>query len=131
MAGRASTDDRRHRPPRLETNFQRPSTAPHSGTASGTRHATPPTHLESTPENDAADQANVKDQANGHQTSAPNNGHQGFVLTDPIAFRYLSSDPLITVLAPRAEPKGYEAYIVEQWATSRTHPTSVITTYTG
>ncbi|KAI7436020.1 hypothetical protein KC368_g13535 [Hortaea werneckii] len=132
MAGRASTDDRRHRPPRLETNFQRPSTAPHSGTASGTRHATPPTHLESTPENDApADQANVKHQANGHQNLAPNNGHQGFVLTDPIAFRYLSSDPLITVLAPRAELKGYEAYIVEQWATSRTHPTSVITTYTG
>lgn len=29
------------------------------------------------------------------------------------------------------ELQGYEIYIVEQWATSRTHPTFVITTFTG
>lgn len=57
--------------------------------------------------------------------------HQRFVLTDPIAFRYLEQDPSTTVLARREELKGYECYIVEQWTTSRAHPTFAITTYTG
>lgn len=53
------------------------------------------------------------------------------MLTDPVAFRYLEEDPSTTVLERRRELNGYECYIVEQWATSRTHPTFVITTYTG
>lgn len=58
-------------------------------------------------------------------------GHQRFVLTDPVAFRYLEEDPSTTVLERRRELKGYECYVVEQWTTSRTHPTMVITTFTG
>lgn len=57
--------------------------------------------------------------------------HQRFVLTDPVAFRYLEEDPSTTVLERRRELSGYECYIVEQWATSRTHPTFCITTFTG
>ncbi|KAF4548464.1 Hypothetical protein D9617_28g065700 [Elsinoe fawcettii] len=56
---------------------------------------------------------------------------QRFVLTDPIAFRYLEDDASVIVLDQRREISGYQNYIVEQWATSRTHPTFTITTYTG
>jgi hypothetical protein len=52
-------------------------------------------------------------------------------LTDPIAFRYLEQDASTTVLERRQELRGYECYLVEQWTTSRIHPTFVITTYTG
>ena len=58
-------------------------------------------------------------------------GHQRLVFTDPAAFRYLEEDPSVTVLERRRRLEGYELYIVEQWACSRTHPTFVITTYTG
>ena len=46
-------------------------------------------------------------------------------------FRYLEEDPSTTVLERRRELKGYEVYVVEQWACSRVHPTFVITTFTG
>ncbi|KAF2155266.1 hypothetical protein K461DRAFT_221895 [Myriangium duriaei CBS 260.36] len=62
---------------------------------------------------------------------AHNKGFQRFILTDPIAFRYLENDSCVTVLEPRREMSAYQTYIVEQWATSRTHPTFTITTYTG
>ncbi|KAI9931664.1 hypothetical protein ASPWEDRAFT_103827 [Aspergillus wentii DTO 134E9] len=58
-------------------------------------------------------------------------GHQKFVFTDPVALRYLEEDPSTIVLQRREELQGYEIYIVEQWACSRTHPTFVITTFTG
>ncbi|KAF2268196.1 Sin3 complex subunit [Lojkania enalia] len=58
-------------------------------------------------------------------------GHQRFVLTDHVAFRYLEEDPSATVLTRRQQLEGYEIYLVEQWACSRTHPTFLITTYTG
>lgn len=45
--------------------------------------------------------------------------------------RYLEEDPAVTVLERHRELVGYEIYVVEQWATSRSHPTFVITTYTG
>ncbi len=35
------------------------------------------------------------------------------------------------VLARRQRIQGYEVYLVEQWACSRSHPTFLITTYTG
>lgn len=35
------------------------------------------------------------------------------------------------VLERRRQLQGYEVYVVEQWATSRSHPTFAITTYTG
>lgn len=65
----------------------------------------------------------------GHSTTQPS--HQRLVLTDPAAFRYLEEDPSTTVLERRRRLKGYELYVVEQWACSRIHPTFVITTYTG
>ncbi|KAF2128054.1 hypothetical protein P153DRAFT_376947 [Dothidotthia symphoricarpi CBS 119687] len=61
----------------------------------------------------------------------PPTGHQRFVLTDSVAARYLEDDAHATVLARRQRIEGYEIYLVEQWACSRTHPTFLITTYTG
>ncbi|KAF3002657.1 hypothetical protein E8E13_009482 [Curvularia kusanoi] len=57
--------------------------------------------------------------------------YQRFVMTDIVASRYLEEDPQTTVLAQRQKIEGYEIYLVEQWACSRTHPTFMITTYTG
>lgn len=56
---------------------------------------------------------------------------QRFVLPDPVAFRYLEDEPRTVVLERHGYLKGYQLYLVEQWACSRTHPTFVITTYTG
>jgi hypothetical protein len=57
--------------------------------------------------------------------------HRRFVFTDPVAFRYLEEDPSTVVLERRGRLKGYQLYLVEQWACSRVHPTFVVTTYTG
>lgn len=57
--------------------------------------------------------------------------HQRFVFPDPIAFRYLEEEQKTVVLERHGNLKGYQLYLVEQWACSRTHPTFVITTYTG
>ena len=67
----------------------------------------------------------INAKANTHPT------HQRLVFTDPAAFRYLEEDPSTIVLERRRRLQGYELYIVEQWACSRSHPTFVITTYTG
>jgi hypothetical protein len=67
----------------------------------------------------------------GQPRSVPVTARQRFVLTDPIAFRYLEEDPSTTVIARRETLKGYECYLVEQWACSRTDPTFIITTFTG
>ncbi|RWA03975.1 hypothetical protein EKO27_g11130 [Xylaria grammica] len=53
------------------------------------------------------------------------------VIPDPVAFRYLEEDKSVEVVERRAELKGYELYLVEQWACSRQSPTLVIVTYTG
>lgn len=45
--------------------------------------------------------------------------------------RYLEDDSATVVIERRGRLKGYELYIVEQWACSRVHPTFIITTYTG
>ncbi|KAF2732689.1 hypothetical protein EJ04DRAFT_469761, partial [Polyplosphaeria fusca] len=97
--------------PRLDTSPGINSTATANGSA-GT--STPSTALPSA--------------ANSVPMSA---GHQRFVLTDNVAFRYLEEDPSTTVLARRQQLEGYEIYLVEQWACSRTHPTFLITSYTG
>jgi hypothetical protein len=52
-------------------------------------------------------------------------------MTDPVAARYLEDDAKTTVLARRQKIEGYEIYLVEQWACSRSDPTFLITTYTG
>ncbi|KAF9869611.1 sin3 complex subunit [Colletotrichum karsti] len=54
-----------------------------------------------------------------------------WVFADPVAFRYLESDPSVTVIERRGVLQGYELYLVEQWACSRKSPTLVIVTYTG
>ncbi|KAK3309531.1 uncharacterized protein B0T15DRAFT_5435 [Chaetomium strumarium] len=53
------------------------------------------------------------------------------VLPDPVAFKFLESDPLVSVVERRHVLPGYELYLVEQWACSRQSPTLVIATYTG
>ncbi len=45
--------------------------------------------------------------------------------------RYLEEDRCTEVVERRGELDGFECYVVEQWACSRTHPTFVIATYTG
>jgi len=45
--------------------------------------------------------------------------------------RYLEEDAATVVVERRGKLKGYELYLVEQWACSRVHPTFIITTYTG
>lgn len=112
-------DDRRFRPSQPpERHVPRPTTAPHSGTPDSGRIVTP-----QKTEDDAA--------ATPASGQPAQHGHQRFVLNDPVAFRYLEEDPSTTVLERRRELEGYECFIVEQWTTSRTHPTFVITTYTG
>lgn len=45
--------------------------------------------------------------------------------------RYLAEDPSVQVVRDRGELRGYELYLVEQWACSRQSPTLVIIAYTG
>ncbi|KAF2969648.1 hypothetical protein GQX73_g3928 [Xylaria multiplex] len=58
-------------------------------------------------------------------------GRRNVVIPDPVAFRYLEEDKSVQVVERKAELKGYELYLVEQWACSRQSPTLVIVTYTG
>lgn len=53
------------------------------------------------------------------------------VFADSLAFRYLSDDHCVSVVERRRILQGYELYVVEQWACSRTSPTLVVVTYTG
>lgn len=87
---------------------------------------------------DANRDANIKDtfeQPISRQRSATTTSrvanHQRFVLADPVAFSYLEDDPSTTVLERSRLLQGYQCYLVEQWACSRTHPTFIITAYTG
>ena len=125
MSGSISPEARGLKPLRLQTSFQRPSSAvdngtptapPRTNTGSTNNFQTPPT-ANGTPETRFQNQNST--------------AHQRFVLTDPLAFRYLEDDLTTKVIERRAELRGYECYIVEQWTTSRSHPTFTITTYTG
>lgn len=116
MTTRASVDRVRKKPPPLETAFSNAQTAGQNALPTSPNPQTP--SLERYPE--------VEESALPLKP-----GHQRFVLADPVAFRYLSEDSSTTVLDPRRELRGYECYVVEQWTTSRTHPTFMITTYTG
>ncbi len=111
-----------HRPPRLQTSFQRQPAHERSGTAATTNNTTSTVNPASTStQNGTPDSV-----AAGTPT-----GHQRFVLTDPLAFKYLEDDPATKVLDRSQQLEGYECYVVEQWSTSRSHPTFTITTYTG
>ncbi|KAK4454584.1 protein STB2 [Podospora aff. communis PSN243] len=61
----------------------------------------------------------------------PNPTRRRVVLPDPVAFRFLEEDPLVTVVDRKCVLSGYELYLVEQWACSRQSPALVIVTYTG
>ncbi|PWI72679.1 Sin3 complex subunit [Purpureocillium lilacinum] len=56
---------------------------------------------------------------------------RNIVFPDPVAFRFLEDDPSVTVIERRSILRGYELYVVEQWACSRQSPTLVVATYTG
>lgn len=141
MAGRISLDSRGLRPPPLQTSFNRPTTAPHSGVptaaAASNTAAGPPAYSSTTSSHSYG--SSTAQHRRGESAQLPeassrpplHHSHQRFVLTDPLAFKYLEEDPSTTVLERRKELQGYECYIVEQWSTSRSHPTFTITTYTG
>ncbi|KAI0543660.1 hypothetical protein F4679DRAFT_91478 [Xylaria curta] len=63
--------------------------------------------------------------------ASPGSERRKVVIPDPVAFRYLEGDQSVRVVERKAELKGYELYLVEQWACSRESPTLVIVTYTG
>ncbi|KAI1464209.1 uncharacterized protein F4812DRAFT_443785 [Daldinia caldariorum] len=65
------------------------------------------------------------------QTSLPVHQRRQVIIPDPVAFRYLEGDSCVIVAEQRRELRGYELYLVEQWACSRQSPTLVIVTYTG
>ncbi|KAM5355373.1 hypothetical protein ACJ41O_002019 [Fusarium nematophilum] len=56
---------------------------------------------------------------------------KNIVFADPFAFRYLEDESNVSVVERRGILRGYESYLVEQWACSREKPTLVIATYTG
>ncbi|KAI2471369.1 hypothetical protein F4781DRAFT_387443 [Annulohypoxylon bovei var. microspora] len=64
-------------------------------------------------------------------TPLPVPSRRHVIIPDPVAFRYLEEDPCVTIVERRQVLKGYELYLVEQWACSRQSPTLVIVTYTG
>ncbi|KAI5807681.1 hypothetical protein DFH27DRAFT_547319 [Peziza echinospora] len=61
----------------------------------------------------------------------PEAGTFHFVVPDPVAIYYLEQDPNVTLIHERLQLEGYEIYLVEQWACSRSHPSFTIATYTG
>ena len=82
----------------------------------------------------ATDDEDMADQPTSPAVRRPRKStasHKRLVFYDPIAFRYLEEDPTTIVLDRRRKLEGYEIYLVEQWACSRTHPTFLICTYTG
>lgn len=54
-----------------------------------------------------------------------------FLLLTTRLYRYLAEDPSVEIVKSHGELRGYELYLVEQWACSRQSPTLVIVTYTG
>ncbi|KAK4628448.1 uncharacterized protein CLAFUR5_11854 [Fulvia fulva] len=115
MTTRSSFDRARLRPPPLQTALSQATTVKDD----------PPT-------SPIPQTAGLETHQEVEETSVPvKQEYQKFVLTDPVAFRYLEEDASTTVLDRRRELYGYECYVVEQWTTSRTHPTFIITTYTG
>ncbi|UZP33057.1 hypothetical protein NXS19_000873 [Fusarium pseudograminearum] len=61
----------------------------------------------------------------------PSPKRKNIVFADPFAFRYLEEDSNVVVVERRGVLRGYESYLVEQWACSRKPPTLLIVTYTG
>ncbi|KAF2215688.1 hypothetical protein CERZMDRAFT_35072 [Cercospora zeae-maydis SCOH1-5] len=108
MTARSSQEGARHGPPPLLTSL--------SAAAQDGAPTSPRLHIPTPTRPDGLD---------------ARSGQQRFVLTDPLAFRYLEADPSTTVIERRTDLQGYECYIVEQWTTSRMHPTCMITTFTG
>ncbi|KAI0126474.1 hypothetical protein BJ170DRAFT_407232 [Xylariales sp. AK1849] len=64
-------------------------------------------------------------------TPSPGPNRRHVVFADPVAFRFLEDDPSVDVIERKGLLRGYELYLVEQWACSRQSPTLVIVTYTG
>ncbi|KAF4340593.1 SIN3 binding STB2 [Fusarium beomiforme] len=64
-----------------------------------------------------------------HPLSSPK--RKNLVFADPFAFRYLEEGSNVVVVERRGILRGYESYLVEQWACSRKPPTLLIVTYTG
>ncbi|KAK3201783.1 hypothetical protein GRF29_164g606304 [Pseudopithomyces chartarum] len=98
--------------------------------SSPTEPASQPSALKPTKTN-APDLSTVPTVVDEESPASPPASYQRFVLTDPVAARYLEEDAATQVLSRREKVEGYEIYLVEQWACSRIHPTFIITNYTG
>ncbi|KAI1032072.1 hypothetical protein LB504_000405 [Fusarium proliferatum] len=61
----------------------------------------------------------------------PSPRRKNLVFADPFAFRYLEEGSNVVVVERRGILRGYESYLVEQWACCRKPPTLLIVTYTG
>lgn len=89
------------------------------------------THSSSKTEGTATPSEPISHSTTTDPSSGPPLPRKNIVFPDPVAFRYLEDDPCVTVIQQRAVLRGYEVYVVEQWACSRQSPTLVIVTYTG
>ncbi|KAI1068360.1 hypothetical protein LB507_004540 [Fusarium sp. FIESC RH6] len=63
--------------------------------------------------------------------AAPSPKRKNIVFADPNALKLLEGSSNVIVLERRGVLRGYECYLVEQWACSRKPPTLSIVTYTG
>lgn len=115
MTSKKAQDKARLRPPPLQTSSL--SQIPQDSTPTSPKPYSP--SLERHPEVDVTGKADAQ------------GAYLRFVLTDPVAFRYLEEDSSTKTIERRTDLTGFECYIVEQWTTSRMHPTFMITTYTG
>lgn len=75
--------------------------------------------------------AEIKQEPSAEPSPSLTSNRRHVVFADPVAFRFLEEDPCVSVVQRRGILRGYELYMVEQWACSRQSPTLVIVTYTG
>jgi hypothetical protein len=80
---------------------------------------------------DVQPEEETKEEFVQNRARSSTSSHSRVVFSDPVAFRYLEEDPATVVLARWKRLAGFEMYVVEQWACSRTHPTFLIATYTA
>ncbi|PHH73112.1 hypothetical protein CDD82_5656 [Ophiocordyceps australis] len=67
----------------------------------------------------------------GQKPTDPSIAWQNIVVPDPVALRFLQQDACVQVVQSKTILRGYELYVVEQWACSRQSPTIVVVTFTG
>ncbi|KAL7786290.1 hypothetical protein V8C37DRAFT_297202 [Trichoderma ceciliae] len=103
----------------------------YSGLSRLDRRATRPLHPDGSSNPAEMQMVDTAYRAAGPAGSSSALPQRRLVFPDPIAFKYLENDPCVQVVQRRSVLRGYDLYLVEQWACSRKPPTLVIATYTG